>query len=201
MRTLIIIDDHDLMRQGLAACFSAKKNWRLLGGAGSSAEAERLFVNLAAAKKIPDLALLDIDLNGDWGLELVPRLKHFFPDIKILVYSVFDDFAHIRAAMRAGAAGYVAKSQSAAELEAAMTAVLDGLFSLPAGLSEKFSRAFDLVSGLTRRERDIFGQVQQRRSNRQIAEALGLTLRTVENNLSIIYDKTGVKNRQELEKL
>jgi DNA-binding NarL/FixJ family response regulator len=201
VKSLVLIEDHDLMRHGLYSFFSEKEGWELLGGAGSLAEAEALIKKLAEAGQSPDLALLDIELSGAWGLELVPRLKSSFPEIRILVYSVFEDFAHVGAAMRSGVSGYVCKSQSAGELESAMQSVLDGGFFMPAHLAERFSRAFDRTSGLTRREREIFDRVQRGQSNREIAEELGVSLRTVENNLSIIYDKTGVKDRKALERL
>jgi DNA-binding NarL/FixJ family response regulator len=202
MKTVILIDDHDMMRRGLAAYFAQRKYWQVVGEAASIEEAGTLFKRLQENKTIPDIVLLDIDLNGQWGLDLVEKIKtQFSPSPRIIVYSVFEDFAHVRAAMRAGAAGYVCKARRESELEAAMETVLAGGFFMPPQLASKLSAVFDLTTGLSKRERQIFDLVQLRQNNKQIAEKLGIALRTVENNLSMIYDKTGVTSRKELETL
>jgi DNA-binding NarL/FixJ family response regulator len=203
MNTLILIDDHDMMRRGLVSYFNGKKNWKVLGQAGSAEEAIALFDRLKNSSMIPDITLLDIDLNGSWGLDLAAVIKKEFDSkSRIIVYSVFEDFAHIMAAIRAGAAGYVCKAQRETELEAAMKTVLDGGgFFIPGNLAAKLPEVFDRTAGLTRREKEIFNMIQMRKSNREIAAGLDITLRTVENNLSLIYDIMGVKLRKELEKL
>jgi DNA-binding NarL/FixJ family response regulator len=197
MKTVVLIDDHEIMRSGLSA--RLKKHWRISGEAGSLSDAKKLFRNL---NKTPDLILLDIELGGEWGLDLI-REKSMFRDgiPPVLVYSVYDDYAHVNAALRSGARGYICKSQSAEELLSAMEDAASGKTAYPHELLQRLATVSDMMLGLTKREQEIFSMVQRGRGNKEIAAALGVTVRTVENNLSVIYDKTGAKNRRELEKL
>ncbi|MDR3200148.1 MAG: response regulator transcription factor [Spirochaetales bacterium] len=200
MNSVIIIEDHVMMRRGLAAYFAESGRWQIAGEAGNFQEAAVLIAGLASR---PDMVLLDIELRDGWGLDLVQTLKQKFGKNAppALVYSVYNDYAHIKAAIRAGAAGYVGKSQGEAELEAAMQAILEGKFYLSPALIPGISAVSDMLLSLTKRERQIFEMVQRRCGNQEIADRLGLNIRTIQNNLSIIYSKTGVKNRRELERL
>ncbi|AEF86356.1 two component transcriptional regulator, LuxR family [Treponema primitia ZAS-2] len=201
MNTLVLIDDHTMMRRGLASYFTQTGRWQVLGEAGSQEEALALFETLSPGP-LPGIILLDIDLHGSWGLDLIPRLRNYYEQKPpALIYSVYEDYAHVKAAIRAEAAGYVCKSQGEAELEMAMDAVLQGRIFFAPHLIVKMDAVSDILLCLTKRERQIFGMVQRSYSNRQIAEELVVSVRTIENNLSIIYDKTGVPGRKELEKL
>ena len=200
-RSVVIIDDHEMMRAGLAARLSER--WRVTGEAGSLDEASTLFADPA---EWPDLVILDIELGKEWGIDLPGLLRKKNPEENkilppFLVYSVYDDYAHINAALRAGIKSYVCKSQSADELLEAMENAVCGKKSFNSNLVHRMAAVSDLILGLTRREREIFNKVQHRFSNKEIAASLGVSLRTIENNLSILYDKTGVKNRRELEQL
>ncbi|MDR1351984.1 MAG: response regulator transcription factor [Treponema sp.] len=206
MKTLVLIDDHAMLRRGLSSWLAEDGQWQTLGEAASLEEAAALFERLAGG--LPDLALLDIDLNtpgrpGSWGLDLIPFLKERYGEKTppVLVYSVYDDYVHLKAAFRSGAKGYVCKSQDTGELRAAMDQLSEGGLWFSPGHAFRVAAVSDIVLGLTKRERQIFELVQCRSSNREIAAELGVSLRTVENNLSILYDKTAAKNRKELEQL
>ena len=197
MKTVIIIDDHEMMRLGLAA--RLENHWQIAGEAASLEEAKTLFKSLTVA---PDLILLDIELGNEWGLDIIgdkSLCNGKFPPV--LVYSVYDDYAHVNAAIRCGARGYVCKSQSAVELLEAMEDVSSGKTSFPPALLQRMAITTDKILGLSKREQEVFSMVQHGKSNREIAADLGVSLRTIENNLSIIYDKTGAKDRKELEKM
>jgi len=197
MKTVIIIDDHEMMRLGLAA--RLENHWQIAGEAASLEEAKTLFKSLTVA---PDLILLDIELGNEWGLDIIGDKSlgnGKFPPV--LVYSVYDDYAHVNAAIRCGARGYVCKSQSAVELLEAMEDVSSGKTSFPPALLQRMAITTDKILGLSKREQEVFSMVQHGKSNREIAADLGVSLRTIENNLSIIYDKTGAKDRKELEKM
>jgi DNA-binding NarL/FixJ family response regulator len=202
-KTILIIDDHDMLRRGLAAYFSGTRNWTILGEAGSMDEAAALFKTLNAENTVPDVVILDINLNGHWGLDLMTPFKSCFTRRlpRLVVYTMYEDFTHVRASFRAGAAGYVCKSRPAAELEKALNEVLAGRLAFPPEQLSRLSASFDMVLGLSRREKQIFDLVQRRTGNQCIADELGISIRTVENKLSLIYDKLGVHNRQELENL
>jgi len=197
MKTVVVIDDHDIVRSGLPSLLD--KSWQILGTAATLDEAKKLFKSLDNA---PDLILLDLQLGKEWGLDIIGD-KSFgrgkFPPV--LVFSVYDDFAHINAALRSGAKGYVCKSQNTADLLTAMEDVSSGKYSFPPDMLQHHAVTSDRLQSLNKREHTIFFLVQQGKTNKEIADEMGVTLRTIENNLSILYDKTGVKNRQELEKL
>jgi DNA-binding NarL/FixJ family response regulator len=197
MKSLVIIDDHEVVRSGLTALLD--KNWQIAGSAATLDEARELFRSL---ENPPDLILLDLELGKEWGLDII-KDKSFgkgkFPPV--LVFSVYDDYAHVNAALRSGAKGYVCKSQSTAELLAAMEDVSSGKISYPHEILQRHAITSDKLLGLSKKEHKVFTLVQHGKNNKEIAAELNVSLRTIENNLSIIYDKTGVKNRQELEKL
>ena len=200
MKTLILIDDHEMMRRGLASWLAGTGEWQVLGEAASLEEGASLLQSLADGPP-PDLALLDLELRGSWGLDLLPLLRERYGERTppVLVYSMYDDYAHLKTALRCEVQGYICKSQSTAELRKAMDAVASGGTYFSPRLLSRMVAVSDFLPGLTRRERQIFEMVQRRLNNRQIASQLGLSLRTVANTLSIIYDKTGAKNRSELE--
>jgi DNA-binding NarL/FixJ family response regulator len=206
VKTLVLIDDHALLRRGLSSWLAENGQWQALGKAASLEEATALFERLDPG--LPDLTLLDIDLHspdcpGSWGLDLIPFLKKQYGKNvpPVLVYSVYDDYLHFKAAFRSGAKGYVCKSQDTGELRAAMDQVAAGGVWFAPDHAFRMAAVSDIVLGLTKRERQIFELVQRRNSNREIAAAIGISVRTVENNLSVLYDKTAVKNRTELERL
>ena len=197
MKTVVIIDDHEMIRSGLTA--RLKKHWHIAGEAPSLKEAKMLLKRLA---KAPDLIILDIELGKEWGLDLIRGRSFFRGGIPpVLVYSVYDDYAHVNAALCSGARGYICKSQSAEELLEAMEDVASGKTAFPSALLQRLAITSDKMQSLTRREREVFSMVQRGHNNKDIAAILNVSLRTIENNLSIIYDKVGVKNRQELEKM
>jgi DNA-binding NarL/FixJ family response regulator len=192
------------MRRGLASFLAGTGKWRIIGEAASLKEATALFESISAGTSpMPDLTLLDIRLEKEWGLDLLPILKKRYGKVAppVLVYSVYEDYSHVKAAIRAGAAGYVYKSREDAELEAAMDMALRGGFFSAPHLMNKLAEVSDFMLGLTKRERQVFEMVQRGIINRDIAAELGISVRTVENVLSIIYDKTGIGSRKELEKL
>ncbi|GHV93988.1 DNA-binding response regulator [Spirochaetia bacterium] len=203
MNTLVLIDDHTMIRRGLSAYFTQTGRWQVLGEAESLEEAAALFTELKKTGKLPNVVLLDIELKGAWGLDLIPGLREWYGKKKppVLVYSVYDDYAHLKAVIRSGAAGYVCKSQGEAELEAAMDEVLQGRRAFAPELLPHVAEVSDITLNLTKRQRQIFDLVQRSRSNLQIAAELGLKLRTVENYLSAIYEITGAKSRKKLKKL
>jgi DNA-binding NarL/FixJ family response regulator len=204
MKTVVLIEDHSLMRRGLASFLAGTGKWRIIGEAASLKEATVLFESISAgATPMPDLTLLDIQLEKEWGLDLLPLLKERYGEAAppVLVYSVYEDYSHVKAAIRAGAAGYVYKSREDVELEMAMDAVLRGGFFSAPHLMSRIAEVSDIMLGLTKREHQVFGMVQRGMINRDIAVELGISVRTVENVLSIIYDKTGIGSRKELEKL
>jgi NarL family two-component system response regulator LiaR len=203
-KRLLIVEDHPVMRRGLAAWFRKRGRWEVLAPAASLEEAAALF-GIGAVKKggdEPEILLLDLQLEKGWGLDLLPRLR----DIPggpppCVVYSAFDDWAHINAALSAGARGYVSKKSGEAELERALLAVLAGKEYVEKSLGENLDRVRSILDCLTRRETEVWNLAREGLSSRRIGSELGISPRTVDNILSIVYDKTGIADRKELMKL
>jgi NarL family two-component system response regulator LiaR len=196
MQTILLVDDHVMIRRGLAARLSATDRFCITGEAASLAEAHSL---LESPETAPDLVSLDIELGDDNGLELIGAVKE--RDGKkpaVLVYSVFEDPFRIQSAMHQGARGYVSKSAGETELLSAIDAVLAGQTWLDPRLELKTASAPDIYAQFTRREREILELIQKNYDNAKIAKTLALTLRTVENYLSRIYAKTGAGSRNDL---
>ncbi|GHV55688.1 DNA-binding response regulator [Spirochaetia bacterium] len=196
MQTIVLVDDHVMIRRGLAARLTAAGRFHIAGEAAALTEARLLLENSETA---PDLIILDIELGDDNGLALIGTIKE--RDGKkpaVLVYSVFEDPFRIQSAMHLGAQGYVSKSAGETELLSAIDAVLAGQTWLDPRLELKNTRAPDIYDLFTRREREILEMVQKHYDNAKIARNLTLTLRTVENYLSRIYDKTGAGSRNDL---
>ena len=215
-KSLIIIEDHPVIRHGLAAWFAQTGRWNISGAASSLADAKNMLAKVAA-----DIVLLDIQLEDGWGLDIIPWLANHSCGVNTAapmtaqsvttplltaplltaVYSAFDDYAHVSAAMSLGVKAYVTKRRSEAELEAALLQALSGAIYIDEAAQTKLWNVTNIFSLLTKREAEILTLVKSGLSNKQIAGRLGISRRTVENILSCVYDKTGIRSRLELERL
>ncbi|MDR0447651.1 MAG: response regulator transcription factor [Treponema sp.] len=195
---IVIIEDHPVMRDGLAAYFTGTGRWRVTGTASTLAEAKKLL-----AKTAPDLVLLDIQLEDGWGLDIIPWLEEQKTRAApvMAVYSSYDDYPHVRTALGMGVRVYVTKRRSEQELEQALFKALEGETWIDDTAQKRLQNTTDLFSLLSRRETEILSLVKSGFSNIEIASRLGLSRRTVENILSCIYDKTGIRSRLDLERL
>ncbi|MDR2499966.1 MAG: response regulator transcription factor [Treponema sp.] len=200
MKSIVIIEDHPVMRRGLAEFFAATGRWELRGSAGTLEQARVLLKRLDL--ETLDILLLDIQLGDGWGLDLLPALRERGGKLPLTaVYSAFEDYAHARAALDCGAQGYIPKSRDEGELEAALLRLLQEGVYLDGAIREGGVSFLDALNRLTKREGEVFSLVKNGLSNKAIAEKLSISRRTVENVLSCIYDKTGVPSRRELQNL
>jgi DNA-binding NarL/FixJ family response regulator len=191
--SIIIIEDHPLVREGLASYFAGTGQWDVKGTAATLAEAKELI-----KREETDMVLIDIQLEDGWGLDIIPRLKD---KTLAAVYSAFDDYSHVSTAMGMGVKAYVCKRQDLQGLEKALLKVLKGETYIDDTVQAKFQAITGRINLLTKREKDIFNLVKSRLPTKQIADQLGISLRTVENILCNIYDKVGIRSRYELELL
>jgi DNA-binding NarL/FixJ family response regulator len=199
MNSIVIIEDHPVMRKGLASWFAGTGHWQILGIAANLVEARDLFSEIA----FPDILLLDLHLGEDtMGLDLIPWMRERFGKTPpVVVYTQFDDYAHANAAMSFGIRGYVCKSRSEKELETVLHAVLQGKVSIDKAVEPKLKNVAGTQKLLTRREAEILKHIREGMSNKRIAAALGISPRTVESLLSRIYYKTGIASRSDLQKI
>ena len=199
---ILVVDDHPLVREGLADLINQQTDVMCCGGAGSISEAHE-----AVAEQMPHLVVVDLRLGDSDGLELIKDLRSGFADLRILALSQLDEFVYAERAMRAGANGYVMKEQAAAELLKAMRKVLAGDMYVSEKITamavrrmvedRPLSRGSD-VSALTDRELHVLKAVAAGLSNRYIAAELRLSVKTIETYREHIKYKLGLGSGTEL---
>ena len=199
-KTFYIIDDHEMLRTGTASYIESHSGWKCRGNSGEGDAALAEFAQLAAAgTELPAVIICDLNFYGeDSGFDLIRRIRRLYPQQKIVVYSMFFAPGIVQNAMHEGAGGYVSKIASCDELLQCMEAVFAGGTFIQSGLQERLEQFNSFADALTRREKEVMELLVRRIGNVQIAQLLGLKRRAVENYISSIYDKTGIKDRAEL---
>jgi two-component system response regulator NreC len=196
--TLVIADDHAVVRTGLRRVLEEQPGWEVVAEAGD-ADGARRYVR----GHHPDVLVLDLNMPGELtSLDLIPQLVEEEPGTRIVVLTMNDEPAFIRGALAAGAAAYVLKEAADTELVEAVTRAAAGERYLNPRLGAKLAAAPDLPSGppdsLTEREAEILGLIALGHTNAEIAEQLFLSVRTVETHRTHIQRKTSRSTRAEL---
>ena len=190
-KKLLLVDDHPMMRAGLAGLINQQADVEVCCEAGTDAEA------LAEIPKCsPDLIVTDITLPGRGGLELIKDVKALHPDLPVLVISMHDEMLHAERALRAGARGYLMKEAGAEKMLEAIRRVLSGQVYVSERMSAK---VFDIFSGrrahnspiekLTDREFEVFQLIGQGKTTKNIAQQLNLSSKTVDVHRGHIKEK------------
>lgn len=204
-RRVLLVDDHPLFRAGLRAILAGRPGFEVVGEAGGVAEAARLIGELA-----PDVVLLDISLPDGSGLEVLRRLEGAPRPPRVLVVSMHARLDCIAESFRAGALGYIVKESAAAQLLAGLEAVARGERYLDSAVAPQVllrldayavrrSRGQDPAYGsLTRREQQVLRLLAEGRAVSEIAAALFISRKTVENHRANICGKLNLKNLAEL---
>lgn len=201
-RTLIV-EDHNLLRQGLRSLVGALPDFEVVGEAREGKEAIRQALSLQ-----PDLILMDLSMPGMNGIEATAQIKRRLPQIRVIALTAFKSDEYVREALRAGADGYVMKDASYDELLIALRSVMTGKTFLSPDVSghlvNRFlargqgiasSRPWDTLTG---RERSIFKLIAEGRTNRSAAEYLNLSAKTIEKHRANVMRKLGLRNVAEL---
>ncbi len=193
---VLIVDDHVMVRRGLATFLRAFSELALAGEAGSGEEAVRLSAELR-----PDVILMDMMLPGMNGPDAIRIIRQRQPEIKILALTSFKEGELIRDALEAGAIGYLLKDVSADELASAIRAAHGGRATLSPeatqSLVEAASQPRPMTFELTERETMVLGLMAEGLSNTQIAARLVVSPSTVKSHVSAILTKLGVASRTE----
>lgn len=195
MIRILIVDDHPVVREGLAAVLEQRSDFTIVGQAASAEAAiERaMLIN-------PDVVLLDLELPGIGGVEAIPRLLEVAPDTKIIIFTAYDTDERVFGAIQAGAKGYLLKGTPASEITSAISAVYRGESALDPRVASKVLARVAAprgarTMGLTVREREVLRLVSDGQSNKEIARVLAITERTVKYHVASIFNKLGADNR------
>ena len=198
---VLLVDDHPLVRRGLAEVIAREPDLETCGEAADVAEAVR---EVERAK--PDVVVVDLTLKSGHGIELIERLKGLDPNVKILVSSMHDEMLFAERVLRAGAMGYISKQEPPETLVQAIRQVLRGELCLsPRMTSRILHRAVggsltseDPVHGLSNRELEVYEMIGQGLTIQQVAMRLHLSPKTVETHREKIKQKLNLKNSSEL---
>lgn len=198
---VVIADDHAVVRAGLRALLKEDASLELAGEASGGVEAIEL-----ASRIHPQILVLDLSMPDLDGITVTRKIRPICPETHILILTVHEDEALLREAMKAGASGYILKRAAEAELISAIHVILRGdLYVDPAMLrtllDEKIKPGAgktELVEPLTPRELDVLKLIVVGYTNKQIAEQLTLSIRTVEGHRANLSEKLGLRNRVEL---
>lgn len=196
MIRVLIVDDHPIFRDGLAGSVRREPDFEVVGVADSGESA----VELAAAAN-PDVVLMDLNLPGMSGVEATRRIVAGGSAVAVLALTMVDDDDTVMAVVRAGACGYILKGSSGAEIVAATRTAASGGAVFGPGVAAAVlgsaggRRQIVVNGGLTERERDVLSMIAEGASNAQIARALGLSVKTVQNYVSRVLDKLQVADR------
>jgi two-component system nitrate/nitrite response regulator NarL len=191
---VLIVDDHPVVRKGLESCLNNQTRIRVVGTASSGDEAAR-----KARELSPDVVLMDIDLPGMDGLAVTGVLRKELPRIKVLILSIHQDKDYLFRVIRAGAHGYVSKGAGPAELVSAVSSVFDGeLLFTPEMARDALAELVDHAGQvppfalLTNREREVLALIASGQSNKEIANSLGIGVRTTETHRERIMRKLDI---------
>jgi two-component system response regulator NreC len=200
---ILIADDHGVLRAGLRALLSAESELEVIEEATNGDEALKLAKELQ-----PDIVLMDISMPGATGIDVTRRLKQIMPDVRILILTVHEDEGLLQEAIQAGASGYIVKRAVESELIDAIRAVWRGdLYVHPTMTRALFkdisspalTKTKDApVETLTPREIDVLQLIAQGYTNRQMADMLSISVRTVESHRSNLMGKLNMHSRVEL---
>lgn len=201
-KTVLVVDDHPLMRQGLALLINQQQDMQVCG------EAEEAQAALQAIARLrPDIMILDISLNGPDGIELLKNIRASDPDLPVLVLSMHDEAIYAERALRARANGYIMKQEATEKVLIAVRRILSGEVYLSERMSNKMLQQYiggapnmieSRIASLSDRELEVFRRIGEGRATREIAEELHLSVKTVETYQAHIKDKLALRSGREL---
>jgi len=201
-KTVLVVDDHPLMRQGLALLINQQQDMQVCGEAEEARAAMQAIAHLQ-----PDIMILDISLSGPDGLELLKNIRVSHPDLPVLILSMHDEAIYAERALRARANGYIMKQEATEKVLIALRRILNGEVYLSDHMSNKMlqqhiggapSMVQSRIASLSDRELEVFRLIGEGRATREIAEELHLSVKTVETYQAHIKEKFSLRSGREL---
>jgi len=186
---VMLVEDHQVVRQGLVALLSAVEDFTVVGSVGDGVEAVEMFRRLR-----PDVTLMDLQLPKLGGVGAIQRIRAEFPDARVVVLTTYDGDEDIFRALQAGARGYLLKGMPFDELQKTILAVHAGKSRVPSPVAEKLA---ERMSGqqLTERELKVLERIVAGRANKEIAADLFISEATVKTHVNNLLGKLGVVDR------
>jgi DNA-binding NarL/FixJ family response regulator len=201
MTRVLLVDDHELFRQGVVATLQPEGDFEVVGQAGTAAEALDVAVELQ-----PGLILLDVHMPGGEGLTIIPTLRAALPDTRLVMLTVSEDPETVTEALSLGAAGYLVKGVHADTMLEALRGIVEGETYVSPEIAGRILTAMSRppptdgalgMAALTPRERDVLELLARGDTNREIADALTISEKTVKRHVTGILTKLQVRNRTE----
>ena len=197
--SVFIVDDHSVVRTGLNAYLSTEPGIEVVGEAADGREALARLAVLAAGPGVPDVILMDMQMPHLGGVETTARVKSQWPEVDVIAVTSFIEEARIRAALEAGATGYLLKDADAQDVVDAIRGAVAGEVRLDpvaaAALASGLRAPKSAAADLTPREREVIVLVAGGRTNREIGRHLGVAERTARTHVSNILTKLGLASR------
>ena len=196
---VFIVDDHAVVRSGLAAYIAVIDDLALVGEAADGEQAIRRLAELAARDSLPSVVLMDLVMPNMNGIEATAQIVERFPTCRVVILTSFGEVERVHAALRNGAVGYLLKDAEAVEVAAAIRAAVRGEVHLDSAVARRLTQ--DLRTGpagpalLTPRERQILALLGECRSNREIANILVISERTARTHVSNVLSKLNLTSR------
>ncbi|OUM96190.1 MAG: DNA-binding response regulator [Thermobacillus sp. ZCTH02-B1] len=200
---IMIVDDHDMVRTGLKTYLMLEPKFEVCAEAGSGEEALRVLESLEP-DRLPHIILMDLMMPGMDGVEATRAILARWPDIRVVVLTSFLEDDKVLAAIEAGATSYVLKTVSAEELIYALNGAARGKPVMMSDVSQALTRglrqraAQEAGDGLTEREKEVLLLIAEGRSNKEIAEELHISIKTVKTHVSNLLMKCGLEDRTQL---
>ncbi|MGO4153774.1 response regulator [Cupriavidus sp. YAF13] len=197
---ILIVDDHPIIREGLTHLLNLHEDLHVCCAAGSAEDA------LAVMACQPDMAIVDLSLHSNSGLDLVKTLRQHYPKLAILILSMHDETQFAERALRAGANGYLMKLEATEHIMNAIREVLAGNIYLSAAMHEKLARTLTVpqkipagsIASLSEREFEVLHLIGLGFSTREIAEKLSRSVKTIEAHQANIKEKLNIPSGKEL---
>lgn len=195
---IFLVEDHHIMRRGLASLLTTEREAEIVGEAASGEEA----LNHLQTENLPDVVIMDISLPGMSGIEATRTIRTLYPKVKILVLSMYNNPTVLHEAIQAGASGYILKKSMVEELNSALDQIMEGKQFISSMVTRQLDPDHTLkqasLKSLTHREVEVFERLASGKSVKDIANELVVSIYTIYTHMNTIKSKMGIEKNQDL---